>query len=154
MTASNRFLLFVSYSCRDEDHPFLRDLRAFFDRHDVREVAAVFMAEDRPDYGSDFIAKVLDALGSADVVLPFITQTSQASSWVNQEIGYALARGSPVLPAFDPSTVKGLQGMIQSTDACPTDRSSSGSIRPGCAVIRRFQRSPGRTRPSWHRSCR
>jgi hypothetical protein len=121
VTARNGFLLFVSYSCRDADHPFLRDLRALFDRPDVREVANVFMAEDRPDYGSDFIAKVLDALGSADVVLPFITEASQASPWVNQEIGYALARGIPVLPAFDPSAVTGLQGMIQTTDACPVN---------------------------------
>lgn len=124
MTAHNRFLLFVSYSCRDEGHPFLRDLRAFFERPDVCEVATVFMAEDRPDYGSDFITKVLDALGSADVVLPFITEASQASPWVNQEIGYALARGVPVLPAFDPGAVKGLQGMIQTTDACPVNNAA------------------------------
>lgn len=124
MAVPNRFLLFVSYSCHDAEHPFLRDLRAFFERPDVREVATVFMAEDVPDYGSDFIAKVLDALGTADVVLPFITEASQASPWVNQEIGYALARGVPVLPAFDPIAVKGLQGMIQTTDACPVNNAS------------------------------
>lgn len=124
MTAPDRFLLFVSYNCRDAQHPFLRDLREFFDRPDVRKVATCFMAEDVPDYGSDFIAKVLDALGTADMVLPFITEASQSSPWVNQEIGYALARGTPVLPAFDPSAVKGLQGMIQTTDACPVNNTA------------------------------
>lgn len=124
VTVPDQFRLFVSYSCRDADHPFLCDLRAFFDRPDVREVATVFMAEDRPDYGSDFIVKVLDVLGTADVVLPFLTEASQSSAWVNQEIGYALARGTPVFPAFDPGAVKGLQGMIQTTDACPVNNAA------------------------------
>lgn len=117
----DRFLLFVSYSCRDSEHPFLRDLRTFFDSPEAKRAATCFMAEDVPDYGSDFIAKVLDALGSADAVLPFITEASQSAPWVNQEIGYALARGTPVFPAFDPGAVKGLQGMIQTIDACPVN---------------------------------
>lgn len=124
VSPDDRFLLFVSYSCRDSEHPFLRALRTFFDRPEAKRVATCFMAEDVPDYGSDFVAKVLAALGTADVVLPFITEASQSSSWVNQEIGYALARGIPVLPAFDPSAVKGLQGMIQTTDACPVNNTA------------------------------
>lgn len=122
MTTPDRFLLFVSYSCRDSEHPFLRDLRTFFDSPEAKRAATYFMAEDRPDFGSDFITKVLDALGAADAVLPFITEAGQASPWVNQEIGFARARGTLVLPAFDPRGFKGLQGMIQTTDACPVDK--------------------------------
>ena len=53
------------------------------------------MAEDITDYGSDLITKVLDALGTVDAVLPFITGACHALLRVNRAIGFALARSMP-----------------------------------------------------------
>lgn len=120
-TADNRFLIFVSYSCKDAEHPFLRKLRVYFDKPEIKAHATYFMAEDNPEFGADFIEKVLKALRTASAVLPFITEASWLSPWVNQEIGFARAVGVPVLPAFDPKGIKALSGMVQTTDACPID---------------------------------
>ena len=120
-TPYKKFLLFVSYSCKDSKHPFLETLRHYFEQPEYRTFLAYFMAEDNPSFGEDFIQKVLNALKDASVVLPFITEASQLSPWVNQEIGFAQARGVPILPAFDHPHVEKLYGMIQTVDGCPVD---------------------------------
>jgi TIR domain len=121
MTTYEKFQLFVSYSCRDEEHAFIRELKRFFEKPEVKSIATCYMAEDVPDPGGDFVTKVIDALETSDAMLPFITKESQAAPWVNQEIGFARAKGIPILPAFDLPAGARLHGMIQTTEACRVD---------------------------------
>lgn len=40
-------------------------------------------------------------IANSDVVVAVITERSVTSGWVDQEVGYALAKGIPVLPVYD-----------------------------------------------------
>ncbi len=46
-------------------------------------------------------------LANSDVVVPVLTQRSAISRWVNQEIGYARAKGIPVLPLYEEADLRG-----------------------------------------------
>lgn len=149
-SALSKFLVFVSYSCKDSQHPFLERLRKHFEQPQIKEHIACFMAEDIPDFGADFIQKVIKALKAARVVVPFLTESSQLSPWVNQEIGFAHARGIPILPAFDRPRVDKLHGMIQTLDGCPIDDNSKvESLLERISTLARMWKPP-KGRPEFH----
>ncbi|MFP9192200.1 toll/interleukin-1 receptor domain-containing protein [Natronosalvus vescus] len=59
-------------------------------------------------------------LANSDVVVAVLTDNSANSRWVNQEIGYALAKGIPVLPLYDDETLRG--GFIDGVEGVAIDR--------------------------------
>ncbi|WP_247000713.1 toll/interleukin-1 receptor domain-containing protein [Halosolutus gelatinilyticus] len=53
-------------------------------------------------------------LANSDVVVAVLTERSANSTWINQETGYALAKGIPVLPLYaDPSLRGGFIGEVE-----------------------------------------
>lgn len=56
-----------------------------------------FVAHDTIEPDEDWQEEIVLALKSMDVMLAFITDDFFASAWTNQEIGYALARGVPII---------------------------------------------------------
>ncbi len=59
-------------------------------------------------------------LANSDVVVAVLTQRSAISRWVNQEIGYALAKGIPVLPLYEEASLRG--GLISDVEGVKIDR--------------------------------
>ncbi|MFC7215578.1 toll/interleukin-1 receptor domain-containing protein [Saliphagus sp. GCM10025334] len=59
-------------------------------------------------------------LANSDVVVAVLTEVSATSPWVNQEVGYALAKGIPVLPLYDDEAFRG--GFIADVEGVAIDR--------------------------------
>src|SRR6056297_1001601 len=59
-------------------------------------------------------------LANSDVVVAVLTRNSTASEWINQEIGYAIAKGIPVLPLYEDPSVGG--GFIDGVEGIKLDR--------------------------------
>ncbi|WP_255191530.1 toll/interleukin-1 receptor domain-containing protein [Natronobeatus ordinarius] len=45
-------------------------------------------------------------IANSDVVVAVLTESSADSQWLNQEVGYALASGVPVLPLYDRESLR------------------------------------------------
>ncbi len=59
-------------------------------------------------------------LANSDVVVAVLTNGSAGSRWINQEIGYALAKGIPVLPLYADKSYRG--GFISDVEGVQIDR--------------------------------
>ena len=59
-------------------------------------------------------------LANSDVVVAVITDDAATNRWINQEIGYALAKGIPVLPLYEDERQRG--GYVSDVDGVTIDR--------------------------------
>lgn len=59
-------------------------------------------------------------LANSDVVVAVLTETATTDEWVNQEIGYAVAKGIPVLPLYEDESYVG--GFIDDLEGIRIDR--------------------------------
>ena len=59
-------------------------------------------------------------LANSDVVVAVLTTASADGQWINQEIGYAVAKGIPVIPLYDDEHHRG--GFIDAVDGVEIDR--------------------------------
>jgi hypothetical protein len=56
------------------------------------------MLDEQLTPGFEFSPGILDLITNCHIFLPLITPRSRARPWLNQEIGFALALGKPILP--------------------------------------------------------
>ncbi|MHC3438737.1 toll/interleukin-1 receptor domain-containing protein [Natrialbaceae archaeon A-gly3] len=59
-------------------------------------------------------------LANSDVVVAVLTEAAATDTWVNQEIGYAVAKGIPVLPLYEAQDQAG--GFIDDLEGVVIDR--------------------------------
>ncbi|MFP8889221.1 toll/interleukin-1 receptor domain-containing protein [Natrialbaceae archaeon A-CW2] len=59
-------------------------------------------------------------LANSDIVVAVLTNRSAGSRWINQEIGYALAKGIPVLPLYETEDLRG--GFVSDVEGVKIDR--------------------------------
>jgi len=57
-----------------------------------------FLAHEDIQPTQDWIKTILEYLNKTQVFLPILTRNFQKSEWVNQEIGYALAKNKLIIP--------------------------------------------------------
>lgn len=65
-------------------------------------------------------ARLEGRLANSDVVVAVLTERSAASTWINQEIGYAVAKGIPVLPLYETASLGA--GFIEGVDGVSLNR--------------------------------
>lgn len=74
-----------------------------------------FVAHDDIETGTKWDEEILDQLRQCDAFVVILTENSKNSQYVNQEIGYALARRVPIIPLkvpIDPwCFISNIQGM-------------------------------------------
>jgi hypothetical protein len=125
---------------KPESLHFWRDgyARAFISHRDQHKAAARELSLTLNDYGiscfvahdtiqpmSEWRAEIMKGLETMEIMLVFLTDDFEESVWTNQEIGYALAKGVPVislkLGSRDPpgfiSHVQALKGRIDNLSA-------------------------------------
>ena len=101
MVPAPRYRVFVSYSHRDHAH--VREIVAYLQR----EGLDVLWTENiRP--GDGFTDQIQRFISLSHLCLVFLTPSSNARGWVQQEIGYARALKVPVLPLTAGVLPKGL----------------------------------------------
>lgn len=59
-------------------------------------------------------------LANSDVVVAVLTDAAATSTWINQEIGYAIAKGIPVLPLYEDPALSG--GFIDDVEGVSLER--------------------------------
>lgn len=116
-------------------------LRLFISHRDTHKAKARELGDALASYGiSAFVAhdtiepmttwqrEIEKGLETMEVMLAFITDDFHGSFWTNQEVGYALGKGVPVIPVkFER---KDPQGFIGTTQALKGDLDDPGASAP------------------------
>ena len=112
------------------------ELRLFISHRDTHKRAARALANELKAYGiSAFVAhdtiepmatwqrEIEKGLETMEVMLAFVTDDFHESVWTNQEVGYALGKGVPVVPLkFEQTDPRGFIGPRQALKGYRLDR--------------------------------
>lgn len=110
-------------------------LRMFISHRDAHKVPARGLADALKSYGiSAFVAhdtiepmttwqhEIEKGLETMEVMLAFVTDDFHDSVWTNQEVGYALGKGVPIIPVkFERKDPNGFIGPKQALKGCHLD---------------------------------
>ena len=88
---SGRIRLFISH--RDKNKKKARELADALEAYGISS----FVAHEAIEPMTEWQAEIMKGLETMEIMLTFITDDFHESLWVNQEIGFALARNIPVL---------------------------------------------------------
>ncbi len=115
----NTLKLFISH--RDTSKSHVHELASLLERFGISS----FVAHDSIEPDQEWQKEIEKAIQSMDVMLAFITDGFFDSAWTNQEIGFAMAKGTPIvslkLENQDPI------GFIKDRQAIRGDISNSGA---------------------------
>lgn len=106
-SSKRKYVFFISHSTEDL-------------KSDVGEICEIletckipsFVADRDAPLGNPLPEEIKKAIEESELFLVFITKKSRNSAWVNQEIGFALGRGIPVIP-IKKGQIK-VKGLIES----------------------------------------
>jgi len=105
--------VFVSYS--DQDRRRMKSIQLALANRSVDCIVVV----DRLSPGTPLSSKVMTAIDEATHFLPILTKSSRQNQWVNQEIGYARAKGKIFIPIIASDVLDELKGFIHKQDEWP-----------------------------------
>jgi len=109
------YWVFLSHSTKDKDlvdrlTTWIGISQLFQPTLDIR----VYIAERAPEYGIRISEKISRNIDRCDCLLAILTMDGASSQWVNQEIGYAMKAGKPIIPIVEEGVeVKGLLADIE-----------------------------------------
>lgn len=75
--------------------------------------ARVYLFEQDCQAGANLAAKVQSAIRRSDIVVVIMTKNTSSSSYVHQEIGYAIRCGKRVIPLLERGAGSSQLGMLQ-----------------------------------------
>jgi hypothetical protein len=84
--------------------------------------------------------KIIDSFKEVDYILPILTSNSINTQYINQEIGYAKAKGIPIIPIVEQDVMTKLKGFITSQNDLPYN-------------YKGFSDNPKRERQTFRASC-
>jgi hypothetical protein len=102
--------IFLSHSSRDA--AIVEPIRAQANSIEVD----VYLHELHPQPGDTLSAKIMDAIRGSDALVVLVTTNTVASPYVNQEIGFALGQGLPVIPLVGPGVTPDQLAMLQGVE--------------------------------------
>lgn len=113
---SKQLVIFLSHAADDLDHVELV-------RGQIAALGArVYLAEHDPQPGTPLAEKVTTAIDRSDAVIVVLTSASHNSVYVQQEIGFAKARGKLIIPIIDEAIVDKIDlGMLAGLEYLPLD---------------------------------
>lgn len=102
------YRVFISHSAQDQG--LVISLANLLSKFGVE----VFVAEWYLTPGERLDDKVFEQIKKSDCIVALLTRNGMRSSWVQQEIGFSLQRGKPVIPmvekGIEPKDLAALQG--------------------------------------------
>lgn len=119
------YKVFLSHSTRDQG--LVVTLANMLSKFGI----VVSVAEWYLSPGQRLDAKVFTELRSSDCVVILLTQNGIRSNWVQQEVGYALREGKPIIPLVEKGTAPQDLGALQSREYIEYD-----PYQPQQALIR------------------
>jgi nucleoside 2-deoxyribosyltransferase len=99
---------------------------------------STYLFQDDQQPGRYIAEKIQGEIDKADVVLAFITLHSTGSDYVQQEIGYALKAGKPIIPLVEDGVTS--LGMLEGREYLPFHRNEDPEqMTPeGCNALLRY----------------
>ena len=88
-----KYVFFISHATKDVSGD-VGEICAIFEKCKIRS----FIADRDAPLGNPLPQEIKKAIEDSELFLVFLTKNSKKSIWVNQEIGYALGKGIPVIP--------------------------------------------------------
>jgi nucleoside 2-deoxyribosyltransferase len=119
------YSVFVSHSTRD--FRIVSALARVLSQFGIRP----FLAEWYLTPGQRLDKKVFREIDTAHCVVVFITQNGLRSTWVQQEIGYAIRAGKPIIPIVEVGIPHQRLGALVGRQFIPFD-----SMHPAQAVVK------------------
>ncbi|MCI0463361.1 MAG: toll/interleukin-1 receptor domain-containing protein [Gemmataceae bacterium] len=114
---SGLFRAFLSHDTRDKKN--VSELKAWLERYAVDP----FVAHEDIEPTTEWLAEIRRRLETCDAVIAYLTPRFHESKWTDQEVGYCLGRGIPVIPirlGEDPYGLmmpyQGIQGLARGAD--------------------------------------
>jgi TIR domain-containing protein len=119
--------VFISYQSKDVK--FVEMISTTISRIGLEPI----VVENTSLPGENITTKVLTALNEFDLFLPIITRNSVNSQWLNQEIGYAIAKKTDIthitnlsfdfiLPVIEKGISKNIKGFLVNIEGIPYER--------------------------------
>lgn len=124
--------IFCSYNSNDAS--WIRSYRDLL----ISAGNSTYLFQDDPQPGQYIAEKVQREIDKADVVIAFITLHSTGSDYVQQEIGYALKAGKPIIPLVEDGVTS--LGMLEGREYLPFHRNEDPEqMTPeGCNALLRY----------------
>ena len=115
MATGRRLRVFVSYVHIDDNkrRALVRVLLAA-----ALPIEPIVIA-DRRSPGTPLTEKVVEGIAESDYFVPILTSASIGTQWVNQEIGYAAAKGTPTIALVESGVRDRLKGFIHDQQDLP-----------------------------------
>src|SRR5687768_10058448 len=79
----------------------------------ISVLSSIIIADTRESMIS-LSEKVINGIIEADFVVPILTTKSITTQWINQEIGFAQAKGKKIRPIIEQQIMRELRGFIHS----------------------------------------
>ena len=99
--------IFISYT--DKDRNKVRILENKIEKFSLFEPNII---ADRHESLKPLAEKVIIGIEESDYIIPIVTRNSYMTQWINQEIGYAKARGKEIRPIIENQILSKLKGFI------------------------------------------
>ena len=112
------FKVFISHSVTDLW--LVEQLKYWLELNGIE----TYLAELHPEPGVPLAEKVTKAIEQSNCVIGLITNAGGRSKWVNQEIGYARAKGRLVIPVVEQG--ESLAGFVEGKEYISFDRANPG----------------------------
>lgn len=110
------FKVFVSHSV--DDLGVVYQLKYWLELNGIE----TYLAELYPQPGVALADKVAGAIDQSHCVIGLITRAGGRSKWVNQELGYAKAKGKLIVPVVEQG--ESLIGFVEGKEYVPFDRTN------------------------------
>ncbi|HYL65766.1 MAG TPA: toll/interleukin-1 receptor domain-containing protein [Nitrosopumilaceae archaeon] len=88
--------IFISYATGDESH-----IRELYDALSKLRKVDVYIPEWDHAIDVSYESKVKEGINSCSAVIVLLTYNSTNTIWLNQEIGYATAKNTPIIPIVE-----------------------------------------------------
>lgn len=99
--------LFISYSDKD-----IRKVEILEDKIKLHQMLEPIVIANRKSSLKPLVNKVIEGIEESSYVIPLLTRNSINAQWINQEIGYAIAKGIKIHPIVERNVMSRLKGFI------------------------------------------
>jgi hypothetical protein len=94
----------------------------------ISQLTPIIIADKR-DSMTTLSDKVINGIMESDFVVPILTKNSMYTQWINQEIGFAQAKGKTIKPIVEQQIMNKLRGFIHSQIDIPYNYKSHSDLK-------------------------
>lgn len=129
---SKKYVFFISHSTAD----ICSYVKGICEIFELVKINTYFADRDAP-LGEPLPEEIKKAIRQSEIFLVIVTKNSRKSAWVNQEIGYALGKGVPVV-ALKKGRIR-VKGLIETSRYVPLKDNAFNTVKE---VFAKLEKTP------------